>query len=266
MLHIHLWREVDLEDRCDEGASRSILFTKPADVAATGTALTYPRPHPHPPPPASIGRPPLLSSHSPCQPRSRRKLDAARRPVRTQGGGSWGYAAPCPRRPIRAKRGRTRHAAGLSLPAVRAATFTWKGGTQRAGTAQKTGTQDGHAPAPPCPRTQEGGQRAHPSVPWRRRRQPRHMHTTPHCQVRKGRCRRIQPLRAMPTLRLRAPPRPRIQESRCAQPSRTREVRARGRTQARTRRGSQNEGRCSLGVKGERRGMAHRSRGAKGRG
>ncbi|KAH9017141.1 hypothetical protein EDB85DRAFT_2155404 [Lactarius pseudohatsudake] len=35
----------------------------------------------------------------------------------------------------------------------------------------KTGSRRDHAPAPPCPRTQEGGQRAH-HVPWHGRRQP----------------------------------------------------------------------------------------------
>ncbi|KAH9046225.1 hypothetical protein EDB84DRAFT_1629087 [Lactarius hengduanensis] len=62
----------------------------------------------------------------------------------------------------------------------------------RVGTAQKTGTQEGHAPAHPCPRTQEGAQRAH-RAPWRRRRQPS---PTPPTHARGGTARPPSPLRA----------------------------------------------------------------------
>ncbi|KAH9016361.1 hypothetical protein EDB84DRAFT_1567254 [Lactarius hengduanensis] len=56
----------------------------------------------------------------------------------------------------------------------------------------RTGTQKGHAPAPPCPCMQEGGQRAH-RVPWRGRRQPS---PTPPTHARGGTARPPSPLRA----------------------------------------------------------------------
>ncbi|KAH9017874.1 hypothetical protein EDB85DRAFT_2154911 [Lactarius pseudohatsudake] len=56
----------------------------------------------------------------------------------------------------------------------------------------QTGTQEGHAPAHPCPRTQEGAQRAH-RAPWRRRRQPS---PTPPTHARGGTARPPSPLRA----------------------------------------------------------------------
>ncbi|KAH9019262.1 hypothetical protein EDB85DRAFT_2153928 [Lactarius pseudohatsudake] len=56
----------------------------------------------------------------------------------------------------------------------------------------QTGTQEGHTPAHPCPRTQEGAQRAH-RAPWRGRRQPS---PTPPTHARGGTARPPSPLRA----------------------------------------------------------------------
>ncbi|KAH9007742.1 hypothetical protein EDB84DRAFT_1572590 [Lactarius hengduanensis] len=151
-----------------------------------------------------VSEPPRSRGRGPTMPTADRPLPSPRHPAFARNGDARGHAVPpfpfaqkwcaqghtaCPFPPpslLSAPPLFTRKGACEGNAPSRGAPFMREGAHEKGRTrpshpclpvaqqgrhGAKTGTQEGHAPAPPCLRTQEGGQRTH-HVPWRGRRQP----------------------------------------------------------------------------------------------